>query len=62
VIVNLADVVPAGIVTLAGVTAAADELWRFTTAPPAGAGAFRVTVFKVVEAPAIAEAGDSNKE
>jgi hypothetical protein len=61
VIVNFADVVPAGTVTLAGATAAGDELWRVTTASPAGAGAFKVTVFKVVERPATVETGDRVK-
>ena len=61
VIVNLADVVPAGTVTVAGVTAAGDELCSVTTASPAGAGAFNVTVFKVVETPATVEAGDRVK-
>jgi hypothetical protein len=41
VIVNLADVVPAGTVTVAGADAAADELWMVTTASPAGAGPVR---------------------
>jgi hypothetical protein len=62
VIVNLADVVPAGIVTLAGTDAAGDELWSVTTASPAGAGAFNVTVFKVVLMPATVDMGDSVKE
>jgi hypothetical protein len=62
VIVNLADVVPAGIVRLAGTTAAGDELWSVTTASPAGAGAFNVTVFKVVLMPATVDMGDSVKE
>jgi hypothetical protein len=62
VIVNLAEVVPAGTVTVAGATAAGDELWSVTTASPAGAGAFKVTVFKVVETPATVETGDNTRE
>jgi hypothetical protein len=62
VMLNLADVVPAGTVTLAGTDAAADELCSVTTASPAGAGAFNVTVFKVVERPETVEAGDRIKE
>ena len=61
VIVNVADVAPAGTVMLAGAEAAAEELWMVTTAPAAGAGPFKVTVFTVVVVPATADAGDSDK-
>jgi hypothetical protein len=45
VIVNVAVLAPAGIVTLAGTSAAAVLLLcRVTTAPPAGAGPFKVAV------------------
>lgn len=45
VIVNVALVVPAGMVTLTGTCATAVLLlWRFTSAPPAGADPFSVTV------------------
>ena len=52
VTVNVADVCPAAIVTLAG-TVAAEVLLLLsaTTAPPVGAGAFRVTVPVVVLPP-----------
>jgi hypothetical protein len=44
VIVKVADVLPAGTVTLAGSVAAGLPLDRVTTAPPVGAGALSVTV------------------
>ena len=44
VMVKVADVLPAGTVTLAGNVAAGLPLDRVTTAPPVGAWAFRVTV------------------
>lgn len=44
VIVNVAPVAPAGTVTPAGTVAAALLLDRVTTAPPAGAGPFRIAV------------------
>ena len=44
VMVKVADVLPAGTVTLAGSVAAGLPLERLTTAPPVGAWAFRVTV------------------
>jgi hypothetical protein len=62
VIANVADVAPPGTVTVAGAAADGDELCKFTTAPPAGAGAFRYTVFAVVVTPPTAEAGYSDKE
>jgi hypothetical protein len=61
VIVNIADVAPAGTVTLAGTTALAFELRRVTTAPLDGAGAFKETV--AIEAtPEATEAGLSESE
>jgi hypothetical protein len=56
VTVKVAEVVPAGTVTLAGTLAAALLLVRATSTPPAGATAFKVTfplalwhgLFKVV--------------
>jgi hypothetical protein len=41
---KLADVAPAGTITLVGVVALADELVSATTAPPVGAAASRYTV------------------
>ena len=58
VIVKVTDVAPAGTVTLTGTDAAADELCRVTIAPPAGAGAFRATLFRVVATPPTVETGD----
>ena len=60
VIVKLGDeVAPAATVTLAGGTTPGSLLDRFTTVPPAGAGPFSVTLFNVVEAPPVTDAGDS---
>ena len=58
VIVNFADVAPAGTVTVSGANADADELCSVTTAPPAGAGPFSVTVFAVAVAPPTIAVGD----
>ena len=57
VIENGAEVAPAGIVMEAGTAAKAGaELNKATAAPPAGAGAARITAFDtIVPAPAMAE-------
>lgn len=58
-IANVPSVAPAGIVMLAGTVArVGTELVRVTTAPPAGAGAYRVTV-PVTDMPPTTLAGDS---
>lgn len=51
-------VAPAGTVTEAGTAAAALLLVRVTTAPPTGAGAFKVTVLAVVEPPPTMDNGE----
>src|SRR5437764_1314192 len=58
VVVNFADVAPAGTVTLAGADADGDELCRVTIEPPAGAAPVRVTVFRVVVTPPTVDVGD----
>lgn len=58
VIVNEADVEPAGIVTDDGTVADGSLLDNETTAPPAGAGPFNVTV-PVELAPFVAVVGDT---
>jgi hypothetical protein len=57
--VKLTDVAPPGTVTHTGTDAEDDELCSVTTAPPAGAGPFRVTVFVVVVFPPVVEDGDN---
>jgi len=60
VMVNAGDrEAPAATVTEAGTTAAALLLVRVTSAPPAGAGPFSVTVLAVVDPPPTTEDGDS---
>jgi len=60
VMVNAGDTVaPPATVTEAGTAAAAGlPLVSVTTVPPVGAGAFNVTVFKVVDVPPKTDAGD----
>jgi len=60
VMVNAGDTVaPPATVTEAGTAAAAGLLLvSVTTVPPVGAGAFNVTVFKVVDVPPKTDAGD----
>jgi hypothetical protein len=59
VIVKTGDVVaPAATVTEAG-TPTPGSLLKFTRMPPAGAGAFNVTLFAVDETPPTTDAGDS---
>jgi hypothetical protein len=58
--VNLADVAPAGTVTLAGAVTAGFELARVTIAPPAGAGPVRETEFQVEEVPPTVDAANSD--
>jgi hypothetical protein len=62
VIVNLADVRPAGTITLAGTESATPELERVTTAPAAGAGPVRATVLVVEVTPDTIVAGESMTE
>jgi len=58
VIVNAGDTVaPAATVTVPGTVAAALLLISVTTAPPAGAGPFSVTVFAVVDVPPTTDPG-----
>ena len=60
VIVNAGDtVVPPATVTEAGTVVLGSLLVSVTTAPPAGAGPFSVTVFAVVEVPPSTDAGDN---
>jgi len=60
VMVNAGDTVaPPATVTEAGTVAAGLLLVSVTTAPPAGAGPFSVTVFNVVEVPPTTDAGDN---
>jgi hypothetical protein len=60
VIVNAADVAPAATVTVVGgVATEGSPLVSMTTAPPAGAGPFNVTLLCVVEWPPVTLAGDS---
>ena len=60
VMLNAADTVaPAATVTVAGAVAAPLLLISITTAPPAGAGPFSVTVFAVVDPPPTTDAGDN---
>ena len=62
VIVNAGDTVaPAATVTVPGTVAAALLLISVTTAPPAGAGPLKVTVFKVRELPLVTVAADKVK-
>lgn len=56
VIANVADVAPAGTVTLAGTAAETLELVSVTTTPPAGAAPLRITV-PVTPAPPTTDAG-----
>ena len=59
VIVKTGDAVaPAATVTEAGTPTPGSLLLKLTTMPPAGAGAFRVTLFAVVAVPPTTEAGD----
>src|SRR5437879_931942 len=61
--VNNADTVwPAATVTEPGTVTEASLLERFTLAPAAGAGLFRVTLFDVVETPPTTDAGESVTE
>jgi hypothetical protein len=63
VIVNVADVLPAATVTVAGGEATvALPLVSMTIAPPAGAAPFNVTVLRVVEWPPTTVAGESRRE
>lgn len=58
--VNVANVAPAATVTFGGTVAVVvSELERVTTAPPAGAGPFRLTRFAVDGLPPATIAGDS---
>jgi hypothetical protein len=62
VMVNVALVEPAGMLTLAGTFAAAVLLlWRVTTTPPAGAAPFKVAV-PTEEPPPVTVAGDFESE
>src|SRR5579863_2862254 len=59
VIVNAGETVaPPATVTDAGTVALGSLLDSVTTAPPAGAGALRVTVLSVVDPPPTTDAGD----
>jgi hypothetical protein len=51
VIVNEAEVAPAGTMMLAGTLADGSELDRLTVVPPAGAAAVRVTLLLAIDAP-----------
>src|SRR5258705_506267 len=53
------EVAPVAIVTLGGTPTPESLLVRFTMTPPDGAGPFRDTLFKVVEAPPFTVVGDS---
>ena len=58
--VNTAELVaPAATVTEAGNVTPGSLLNRFTTTPPAGAGAVSVTLFAVAATPPITDAGDT---
>ena len=59
VIVNTGEAVtPAATVTEAGTVALGSLLDSVTTAPPAGAGLFSVTLFNAVETPPTTDVGD----
>ncbi len=63
VIVNAADAVaPAGTITDAGTPTPGSLLLRLTLTPPAGAGPFRFTLFKVAETPPTTVVGDNTTE
>jgi hypothetical protein len=58
VMLKIAEVAPAGTVTVAGTVAAALELVKATTAPPGGAGPFRYTLLAVDGTPPTNAVGD----
>jgi len=61
--VKTGDVVaPAATVTEAGTPTPGSLLVKFTIIPPAGAGAFKVTLFAVAGTPPTTDAGDSVTE
>jgi hypothetical protein len=60
--VNLAEMAPAGTVTLKGTGSAGAELDRVTTAPAAGAGPVRVTLLFVDAFPETIKAGETTTD
>ena len=62
-IVKVADVAPAGTVTVGDGAATAElRLVSVTTAPPAGAGPFNVTVLRLVDLPPFTLVGDNLRD
>lgn len=59
VLVNAAEIDPAGILNDAGTGAAVEVELSWTMAPPVGAGPLRVTVTRTVEPP-VTEAGETD--
>jgi hypothetical protein len=63
VVVNVTEDAPAGTVTVGGTDATAGlPLVSVTTAPPAGAAPFSLTVLLVVDPPPTTSAGDSVRD